>query len=194
MGSYFSVENNTNDIYWIQHNTSETGMVFAVIGTVIGGVLVTVATAGAASGAAAAGVMAVSTAVTVVSVTAECMIAGAFLVSELDEGLRDNGFTTIDPNTTYKSKKMTLSLVRTAYLCKSHTSPLLYDAEIGDYYQTVTVSSAKRDVWTGASDGSTMRYKVSDWDDWEVDHTYEIRFTPDVSPSLSLITLSFFCW
>eukprot|EP00008_Paramoeba_atlantica_P007399 CAMPEP_0201477018 /NCGR_PEP_ID=MMETSP0151_2-20130828/2145_1 /ASSEMBLY_ACC=CAM_ASM_000257 /TAXON_ID=200890 /ORGANISM="Paramoeba atlantica, Strain 621/1 / CCAP 1560/9" /LENGTH=54 /DNA_ID=CAMNT_0047857615 /DNA_START=106 /DNA_END=267 /DNA_ORIENTATION=+ len=54
MGSYFSVENNTNDIYWIQHNTSETGMVFAVIGTVIGGVLVTVATAGAASGAAAA--------------------------------------------------------------------------------------------------------------------------------------------
>eukprot|EP00008_Paramoeba_atlantica_P011406 CAMPEP_0201474652 /NCGR_PEP_ID=MMETSP0151_2-20130828/33_1 /ASSEMBLY_ACC=CAM_ASM_000257 /TAXON_ID=200890 /ORGANISM="Paramoeba atlantica, Strain 621/1 / CCAP 1560/9" /LENGTH=54 /DNA_ID=CAMNT_0047854523 /DNA_START=160 /DNA_END=321 /DNA_ORIENTATION=- len=54
MGSYFSVENNTGDMYWIQHNTSETGLVFAVVGTVIGAVIVTVATAGAASGAAAA--------------------------------------------------------------------------------------------------------------------------------------------
>ena len=136
MGSYFSVYNDSNQTVWIQRGVCWNAIIWPV--TAVATAVVTVATAGLGTAATVSGGLSL----TAVSGSLGISQAEAKkLIASVNEFKKDA--IRIDPGETYKTCKLTLSLVQTVQVLGNN------------------LSRDSRDCWTGSTDGSCRRYTIS---------------------------------
>lgn len=139
MGAYCSVYNDTNDVMYIKYGANMGALRWA-------GIAAAIATAIAGGGAASAA-LAGAVASRAATAGAGLTLAGLEIAKEvLDSELKNDGYSAIKPGGTYKSDKLSCSLILQADI-------VLKGAR--------GVRRGTLDVWTGPTDNSCNRYNAS---------------------------------
>ncbi|KAJ3126357.1 hypothetical protein HK098_007621 [Nowakowskiella sp. JEL0407] len=134
MGSYCSVHNNTNGAMYIKYGPNTDALLIAEL---VAGFLAAGFTGGASLAMAA---------------TALGITATELIDREVTKELAGKGFSRIDPDGTYTSDRLSLSLVVSAHIVLVEVLP----------NGSVQVKSGTMTCWSGPTDGSTNGYNATD--------------------------------
>ncbi|KAJ7899779.1 hypothetical protein B0H13DRAFT_2336825 [Mycena leptocephala] len=146
MGSYTSVLNDTRSTLYIKYAPNHAGLdiAAAIVGAI--GIIASVASGGL-----------FDVLIDVASISYELGVAGAglsaagFLLASIDMSSSNDGYHLVAPGGTYRSSKLTLSLVHQADV---HLAAIVDSTTINLWAGSFT-------VLTGATAGSTKTYKMS---------------------------------
>ncbi|KAF7351773.1 hypothetical protein MSAN_01610700 [Mycena sanguinolenta] len=146
MGSYTSVLNDTSSTLYIKYAPNHVALdVAAAVAGAIGVI------ASLASGGAFAVLIDVAVISTELGVGGAALSAAGFLLAAIDLASGNDGYHLVAPGGTYRSEKLTLSLVHQADV---HLALIVDD-------NTMNLYSGSFTVFTGATAGSTKRYTIS---------------------------------
>ncbi|KAJ6506849.1 hypothetical protein C8R45DRAFT_1208823 [Mycena sanguinolenta] len=146
MGSYTSVLNDTSSTLYIKYAPNHVALdVAGAIAGVIGVI------AALASGGAFAVLIDVAAISTQLGVGGAALSAAGFLLAAIDLSSGNDGYHLVAPGGTYRSSKLTLSLVHQADV---HLAQIIND-------NTMNLYSGSFTVFSGATAGSTKRYTMS---------------------------------
>ncbi|KAK7051940.1 hypothetical protein R3P38DRAFT_1631485 [Favolaschia claudopus] len=146
MGSYTSVMNDTNSTLYIKYAANHLGLQVAAIVTAIAGVIAAVLTGGVIA-------LQISTTLIAASLGASggALSLAALVTGAIDLSTKDSGYHAVAPGGTYRSGKLTLSLI--------HQADVKLTAVVNS--NTVNMWSGSFTVVTGATAGSTKKYFMS---------------------------------
>ncbi|KAJ7201768.1 hypothetical protein B0H12DRAFT_1287486 [Mycena haematopus] len=155
MGSYTSVMNDTTSTLYIKYAANHVGLKVVAIITAVLGVIAAVVTGGIAFIAVSAPVVAagigLGTAGTVVGVGAGGLSLAALISAAIDISAKSGGYHAVPPGGTYRSEKLSLSLV--------HQADVKLTAKVND--TALNMWSGSFTVFSGPTADSTKNYFVS---------------------------------
>ncbi|KAJ7096568.1 hypothetical protein B0H15DRAFT_946043 [Mycena belliarum] len=146
MGSYTSVMNDTGSTLYIKYAANHVALDVAAIVTAVLGVIAAAVTGGIIAAGISAAVMSAT-----LGVAGGALSLAALVTGVIDFTAKDSGYHTVGPGGTYRSQKLTLSLV--------HQADVKLTAVVDD--NTVNMWSGSFTVFTGPTAGSTKKYKMS---------------------------------
>ncbi|KAF7344203.1 hypothetical protein MVEN_01710800 [Mycena venus] len=149
MGSYTSVMNDTSSVLYIKYAANHVALDVAAVVTAVLGVVAVVVTAGAAS-------VAFVPALAIIELGLGGAVGGtltlaALVTGSIDLAAKKAGYHSVAPGNSYRSSKLTLSLV--------HQADVQVVQQINN--STINMWSGSFTVFTGATAGSTKTYKLS---------------------------------
>ncbi|KAJ7574910.1 hypothetical protein C8J56DRAFT_901840 [Mycena floridula] len=147
MGSYTSVLNDTNSTLYIKYAANHVALDVVAVVTAALGVIAAVASGGIIALGISSALIAASLGVAAGSLSAAALVTGA-----IDLAAKDTGYHAVGPGGTYRSQKLTLSLI--------HQADVKLTATVN--VNTINMWSGSFTVFTGPTAGSTKKYKMSD--------------------------------
>ena len=136
-----AVHNDTSDIWMVKEDDHGTCIIVCLLG------VVTIASFGAGLSLAASGM----TLATAIATDLGILGGTAGLSKVLVDAFETKGFTKLSPGKTYKSRKHSLSLLREVQIAG-------WEDNRPGWYKYGCF-----DAFSGATDGSTKTYKISNW-------------------------------